>query len=777
MDAQDPHAELVITFTTRPLPALVTVDLFQVEKDTRADNTRSRLIASSNSNAAKQASRKRISAAAQQAAGAKIRMTLLRPASTPGEPVRNIVFESEFDVLEEMDDDILTAFESESGDGLAQLPKNNRLRERMECLAGTAGRRAVNLAHLPPTDLIYAIVRRKDTGAGGQDALQFESMDQTTMVLKSDFDAKPYTGAQEPAISTVQRDLYDIGYKGFCIMGPTYRWSTQRFCDIPKKPVADLFYNQPLQGLADDGTKVRDVFRVGSDPGHDIETGDSWIEDKPLAIVSGYSNPLGDECVLAGDSKDILVRSGMGVSFAFEKCESQLRDVVTCGGNPSMKTCHGFVAGIHDGENGEVELSILLALHKGNLPPFLHWRRLSQDAILQTNLAAIIPASWVVSKFDISPLTLHPLPEFTDTETFKIGKPACAINREVFVAGHLDILPGQTRAAQNGPPPSGLWSRRYENNNLKSFSLFSEFCLRGGEVTDPRFHEHAIWKERILGKIQSVSHFQPRAEFHRVSPFPPDMALQTICASESLFAYPYYSPALRDLHLAVKRFAASKAKKAKNGTGSVCTLQLSISGKMLMQLVHKYAIVAAVRFKEGAIEAVMQQFHLAEELLGNIDGVFDCKGHGMVQLYAPITARWVLYNPNANAEDNNFVGSTGRAEIEFSRFVGMDRHGGELTGDINVKDRPAANGGADGEAEGGCSGPPAVPQPPPGGADGAGAAAAGKISCLRAAHETDIHEQVAGGWEHLRLLLFLHQRSLNRHLAAPTPPSPRQQVE
>ena len=146
-----------------------------------------------------------------------------------------------------------------------------------------------------------------------------------------------------------------------------------------------------------------------------------------------------------------------------------------------------------------------------------------------------------------------------------------------------------------------------------------------------------------------------------------------------------------------------------------------------MQLVHKYAIVAAVRFKEGAIEAVMQQFHLAEELLGNIDGVFDCKGHGMVQLYAPITARWVLYNPNANADDNNFVGSTGRAEIEFSRFVGMDRHGGELTGDINVKD-PAASGGADGEAGGGCSGPPAVPQPPPGGADGAGAAAAGRVT-------------------------------------------------
>ena len=804
----DAISELVITFTTARVPALVSVDLF--EKDDDAGIARSKLVASSLAIKPQSSctGTKRIDAAAAkplQPAGPKLRMTLSRPVGTQGQPVKNIVFESEINVLNEIGDGILSVFESESLDGLAQLPKNNKLREKMECLVGTATRKPIDLDYLSQTDLIYEFVRRKDTGAGRQDKVRFESIEQATLLLKSDFEAKAYTGAQEPAIAAVVRDLFDVG-NGFCIMGPKYRWKTQLFCDIPKTPVAELFYNQPLQGLADDGTKVRDVFRVGSDAGkHDEETGDSWIEEKHLAIVSGYTKPLGHECVLAGDSKDILVRSGMGVSFAFEKCDSQLRDVVTCGGNPSMKTCHGFVAGIHDGLDGQVQLSILLALHKGNLPPFLQWHRLSQDAILQTNLAAIIPASWVVSTFHILPITLHPVPRFLDTDIFKIGNPACPIHREVYIAGHLDIFPGQTRAAQNPPPTSDLWSRRYENNNLKSFSLLSDFCLRGGAVTDVRFHEHAIWKERISGKIQSVSHFQPRAELHRVCTFPPEMALQTICASEALFAKSYYRPALKDLHLAVKRFAASKAKKAKNGTGSVCTLQLSISGKMLMQLVHNYAIVSAVRFKEGAIEAVVQQFHQAEELLGNIDGVFDCKSSGIVQLYAPITARYVLYNPKALEEDTNFVGSTGRAELEFSRFVGMDRMGAELTGDINVKDDAdvsrvvkddaAPDGGADGEAEGGCSGgapsgvchrqPPqtkqaaaaaaAVPLPSPGGGGGAGARADAavaptgfpsaaesyrarpdiqpapgpstgpKITCWRAAHETDFPEQVARG--------------------------------
>ena len=672
MEMENTISELVIRLTRQTVTALVQ-DLF--DDKSSAENNVSKLLAIS-----ARTSKKRILPDPIQPSGAKLRMTVPRSVATAGAPVTNLVFQSEINVLEEMGEDILAAFESGSGEGLEKLP-SGRLRDRMECLIGTVGRRSINISHLRQADLIYEIIRRKDTGAGRQDALLFEGFDQSTLLLKCDFDAKKtYTGTQDPAIAAMVRDLYDINH-GFCIIGPKYRWPTQLFCDIPNAALAEKFYNQPLDGLADDGTKVGDVFRVGKICDSRNRGEFTFIEEKPLAIVSGYNKPLRDECVLAGDSKDILVRSGMGVSFTFEKCEPQLQDAVTCGGNPSLKTCHGFVAGIHDGPYGKVELSILLALHKGNLPPFLKWNRLPQDAVLQTNLTAIIPASCVVSTFHILPITLHPLPAFLPKEVFRLGNQACPIQREVFVAGQLDIFPGEIRPAQNGAPPGELWSKRCENDKLKSFTILSDFCLRGGDITDKNFEHHCNWKKRILVAMQSVPHFQPRAELHRVCTFPPDMALPTIWASQSLIGNPCYTPPLRDLHSAVIRFAASKAKKAKNGTGAVCIVPLNIPGRMLLQLVHKYGKVSTVRFKEGAIEAVFQQFHQAEELLGSNDGVFDCGGSGIIQLFAPITARWVLYNPKVFADDTASVGSYGRAELEFKGFMGMDRHGGKLAGE------------------------------------------------------------------------------------------------
>lgn len=133
----------------------------------------------------------------------------------------------------------------------------------------------------------------------------FLSIDQSSLYLKNDYDTGPaYTGALDPAIAVVVRDLYDVQH-GFCIMGPTYRWSTQKICDIPKPCLEDKLYNQPLMSLATDGTKLKDVLLVG--------TGDS----QPLAIVSGYPKPklagqvaeLAEKVVMAGDE---VVRVGMG---------------------------------------------------------------------------------------------------------------------------------------------------------------------------------------------------------------------------------------------------------------------------------------------------------------------------------------------------------------------------------------------------------------------------------------------------------------------------------
>ena len=619
---------------------------------------------------------------------ANLRMAIQR--SVVKEPMMNLVFESESEILKDMGEEILAAFESESG-GLADLPVC-KLREKMEYLAGKGQRRPIDLSHVINTDLMFEIVRRQDIGADRSDELLFVTIDQSALYLKCDFDAKTnYSGTQDPAIAVVVRDLYDIG-SGFVIMGPTYRWSKQLICDIPKEVMEQQFYDQPLDGLADDGTRVGDIFRVCD-------------ADRPLITVSGCSKPLLDDCVLAGQSANIPVRSGMGVSFTLDNCPSALREALSCGGNPSLKACHGFVRGIAEGEDGTVDLSVFILLGKGNLPPFLKWRRLSQDAVLQTNLQATIPARWVVSAYRILPITLSTHPGTVPAEVFKMGNAACPFNRDVFIAGQLNIIPGAIISSPAGveqtsrgssPSVSSEWSKRYENDKLKAFALFSDFCFLGGAVTDEAFKEHANWKEQVLDTINRAPHQRPKAELYRVAVFPPEMALSTIYAGQRLLAGPALGPYLFDLHSAVLRFAASKAKRAKNGTGSVCTLVLSMPGTMLMQLVHEYATVNTVRFKEGAVEAVVEHFHEAEKLLGSKDGVFDREGSGIVQFFAPITARLVLYNPKASSEDVAFVGSDGRAELEFKKFVGKDRHGGELTGELNVNDLPIADGGEGG---------------------------------------------------------------------------------
>jgi hypothetical protein len=69
--------------------------------------------------------------------------------------------------------------------------------------------------------------------------------------------------------------------------------------------------------------------------------------------------------------------------------------------------------------------------------------------------------------------------------------------------------------------------------------------------------------------------------------------------------------------------------------------------------------------------------------------VFNLEGSGIVEFFAPITFRWVLYNPKKSAEDAD-IGVEGRAEIIFSKYVAKDRHGADLAGELNA---PRGEGG------------------------------------------------------------------------------------
>ena len=114
----------------------------------------------------------------------------------------------------------------------------------------------------------------------------------------------------------------------------------------------------------------------------------------------------------------------------------------------------------------------------------------------------------------------------------------------------------------------------------------------------------------------------------------------------------------------------------------------NLPGDVLMQLVHEFAKTATAFFKKGAVDAVVDVFE--SYLLGSDSrendterGVFNLEGSGIIEFFAPITFRWVLYNPKKCAEDAD-IGVEGRAEIIFSKYVAKDRHGADLAGEINA---------------------------------------------------------------------------------------------
>ena len=615
-------------------------------------------------------------------------MKISRPCTTNGAPGMNLEFQADASVLKAFGEDTLAAFESGV---LEQLPAS-KLKERMESLAGIGPRRA-DISHYDKTSLVFDATSRKEAGVGPSDELLIISLKPYSLFMKNDYDAKKncYVGRQEPAITMVARDIFDIG-RNRIIMSPSYWWNQQLIRDIPPDSLEKLYYDQRLPRLEDDGfTRLGDVFCVGHRISGKQGAVEYTIRDWPLECISGLKPAACDEIVLAGKDADIPVRTNMGVSYTFDECPPDLRDALTGGGNPGLKAGHGFVQSIGENAEGEVELTLGLLLGKANLPQFLVWERVPQDAVFQSNLVATIPMRWVVSSFLVQPIPLSTLPAHRPEERYKLGDASCPFERNVYVTGHLEFIPGELVQPET-PPDVSLFSERYKNEGLKAFSLLSDYAARGGPGNDWAFKEHADWKARYVPRMKAVPHCRPTLELHRVEAFPPVLALRTLYESQRLTAFPKYGPFLHDLHTGIRRFAASKAKKVKkSSTGSACVMNVNFSGSILLQLVYKYAAGSKVHFKEGKVEAVLEDFAQAEKLFGSVDGEFNLGGGGIVQFHAPITLRWTLYNPTTRPEDPGHLASEGKAEVEFLKYVVKDRHGGELGGSLSY----------DGEGSGG----------------------------------------------------------------------------
>jgi hypothetical protein len=546
--------------------------------------------------------------------------------------------------------------------------------------------------------MVFEIVRRSSTGARKVDKMLVEDIEHSSLNMRNDYDSKNYTGAQGASLSIMARDLYDAG-NGYAVIGPSYHWDHQYVSDILPAALQTLFYDKPLLGLEDDGTKVGEVLHLNT-------PSDESNADAPLLIFSGYSPTENADIILAGKHKNIPVRTSMGISFTFDQLPPSLREALSGGGNPSLAACHGFVSCISDTVDGIV-LTVIIALTSDNLPSFLKWPRLPQESVFQTNLQAIIPAKCVVSSFKIVPVQFHSLSGFISEDRRALGKRISQpIERDVYVAGHLEFVPGGFKCDKysgNGALSDSEhralkdWNTRYINDGYKAFALLSDFCARGGAITDRDFAEHhAPWKVRYLEltRLRDGGRRLPKVTVSSITPFPASAALTAIYKCARLLAWPGYGPYIFELRAAVRRFAVSKTKRAKYRPGAAVSFLTNLPGAVLMQLVHEYAKKATVVFKEGAVDAVVDVFDaylLGSDNRENVteSGVFNLEGSGIVEFFAPITFRWVLYNPKKSAEDAD-IGVEGRAEIIFSKYVAKDRHGADLAGELNA---PRGEGG------------------------------------------------------------------------------------
>jgi hypothetical protein len=116
-------------------------------------------------------------------------------------------------------------------------------------------------------------------------------------------------------------------------------------------------------------------------------------------------------------------------------------------------------------------------------------------------------------------------------------------------------------------------------------------------------------------------------------------------------------------------------------------------------MVHEYVPDYAVHLKEGVVEAVVDTFAKAEKLLGSVDGEFNCEGYGIMQFFPKITFRYLLYSPTTRPEDPRHLSSSGQGQVEFAKYVAMDRHGGHLKGTA-LNDTGDGGGGSGGAPPG-----------------------------------------------------------------------------
>jgi hypothetical protein len=626
-------------------------------------------------------------------------LEVINPSGTG--PAQSIEFRVDSNVLSEFGEAATTAFESESAEECLEKLPPGRFKDRILSLTGRParpGQKCIKLDHLGPenTELVYNIVRRKSLGVGIKDRLLVDSVEHASLIMRNNYDERPYTGVQDASFIIHCRDLYDAG-NGIVIMGPTYRWPSQYVKDMSPVDLKRLYYDLALPCQAPDGTTYGDVLEISTSSG-------STSSQPNHLMFTGYSSTPGDDNALGGDRGDLAIRVGTGISFSFDQWPHATRQMVSGNGNPCLRVCHGFVAAIAaDGNDGSTVLSVRLALGKGNLPAFLPWPRMSPLALISTNLQAVVPARCVLSTFPIKPIVLHSLAACLPESSPVLGEESMPIEWDAYVAGHMHFELGDFQGDKipESEQQDEVWKRRYDDSSTMAFAMLHDYCARGGQVTEDPFNKyHAPWKEMYVPwttSHQGGRHL-PKATLSSIAPFPAASALSTIYNCARLLGLPSYNVCLGELRSGFFNFASSKAKRSARRPGGKVSFCPNISGSMLLQLVHIHVDVYTAAFSEGAVEAVVDEFHQAEKLFQTKDGVVNLGQLGSVKFEGHIKFRWTHYDPTRNATESGF-GPDGKPEVIFQKCVARDRHGGALTGEVHGDEDQQGNGG--GKPEGG----------------------------------------------------------------------------
>ena len=611
-------------------------------------------------------------------------------------PARFIEFRADSNILSELGESVKTAFESESDEDFLDTLPPGRLRDKIYSLTGQPGKKRIKLDHLDGNVLVFEIVRRKSLGVNARDYLLMEGIEHASLVMRNNFDEQPYTGVQEASVGIRARDLLDAG-TGKTIVSPPYRWQHQYVKHIPPPDLKRLLYDQPLPFLGRDGTNIGHILNISTSS--EAASGQTKRNLGRHLAYSGFSpTPGQDDIVLAGEDGDIPVRVGSGISFTFGQRHYGTREMVSGFGNPSLRACHGFVAAIAaDGKDGSIVLSVRLVLGKGNLPTFLVWERMTPYAVLTTNLEAVVPARCVVQTFLIKPVVLHSLGPCLPESDHVFGAEAKPMTRDVYVIGHLDLEQGDFQGQGDSDlghqdERANGWQDRYEDVSTKAFALLSDYCARGGPILDGPFKElHGPWKKKYLDWMakHQGGRYLVTATLSSVPAFPAESALSTIDKSARLTGHPSFDASLVELRSAMNSFAISKAKRQTVGRhGGKIVFSPNLSGYVLLQMVHEYVQHYRPVFREGAVDAVVDDFSFSEKLLDTKDGEFDLGEFGKVRFEGPITFRLVLFDPKSRSES---TGPEGRAEVAFKKYIAMDRHGAELSGELyGDEDQPGS---------------------------------------------------------------------------------------